>query len=68
MAKLTDIVYGLAYQNHRYDEGEYLLEFYTDWRSFRGAIQQKKATAPSCDIIEFRFRPVDLIEKGEDKE
>jgi len=68
MSKLTDVVYGIAYQNHRYDEDDYLIEFYLDWRSFRGAIQQKKAVAPVCKIIEFYFKPIDLIKKKEVKD
>lgn len=60
--KLTDLIYGMAYRNHRYQEDEYLVTFYEDWHSFRRAVDEKEKIE-GCKVITFSFRPIDLIDK-----
>ena len=62
MSKLSEVVYCIAYQNHRYDEDEYNLEFFTDWHGYARALVDKRKIEGS-KIIEFNFRPIDLIKE-----
>ena len=61
--KLTDLMYGIAYRNHRYGEDEYTLSFYTRKRDRDIALMDMDATAPASKKLTFEFRPIDLINK-----
>lgn len=56
--KLTDLMYGIAYRNHRYAKDEYNLSFYSRKRDMDLALScmVKEATK-----LTFEFRPIDLI-------
>ena len=63
MPKLEDTIYCIAYQNHRYGEGEYQIMFCYDEKYREQMIETFKGK-PGVKVKTFEFRPIDIMKGG----
>lgn len=65
--KLTDTVYAMAYQNHRYDGNHYQITYYNS-EELRNTMKNTYEEATGGKVILFQFKPSDIIkgQKGGD--